>query len=113
MRYLRFKDLQQRNIVRNWTTLARLIREQHFPAGVRIGAQARAWKEAEVDGWLQSRQIATPQKPIAQSAPEPRRPTPVAPKSSAAVQHGQSCAGAPNPGPRSLAMKALEDVPRR
>ena len=58
MRYLRFKDLKQRNIVRNWTTLTRLMREQGFPAGTRVGAQARAWEEAEVAAWLESRRIA-------------------------------------------------------
>ena len=60
MNFLRFKDLKQRNIVRNWTTLARLIREQDFPAGTRVGAQARAWDEAEVEAWLESRRIASP-----------------------------------------------------
>jgi len=70
MRYLRFKELQQRNIVRNWTTLTRLLREQGFPAGVRLGAQARAWEEAEVEAWLQSRRVASPQKP-AHELPEP------------------------------------------
>ena len=64
MRYLRFKDLQQRNIVRNWTTLARLVNEQEFPAGVRLGAQTRAWEEAEVEAWLESRRIT----PLARDA---------------------------------------------
>ena len=63
MRYLRFKDLQQRNIVRNWTTLMRLMREQGFPAGIRVGAQARAWDEAEVAAWLESRRIASGREP--------------------------------------------------
>ena len=60
MNFLRFKDLKQRNIVRNWTTLMRLMREQDFPAGTRVGAQARAWDEAEVEAWLESRRIASP-----------------------------------------------------
>jgi hypothetical protein len=59
MNYLRFADLKQRNIVRNWTTLLRLIEEQGFPAGIRIGAQARGWGEAEVEEWLKSRRIAS------------------------------------------------------
>jgi Prophage CP4-57 regulatory protein (AlpA) len=59
-KFLRFYDLKQRNIVRNWTTLTRLMREQDFPAGTRIGAQARAWDEAEVEAWLGSRRIAAP-----------------------------------------------------
>ncbi len=56
-KFLRFYDLKQRNIVRNWTTLTRLMREQDFPAGTRVGAQARAWDEAEVEAWLESRRI--------------------------------------------------------
>ena len=59
-KFLRFYDLKQRNIVRNWTTLTRLMREQDFPAGTRVGAQARAWDEAEVEAWLESRRIASP-----------------------------------------------------
>jgi predicted DNA-binding transcriptional regulator AlpA len=58
MNFLRFRDLKQRGVVFNWTTLARLIREQGFPPGTRIGAQARAWAEDEVEAWLQSRRIA-------------------------------------------------------
>ena len=60
MKFLRFADLKQRNIVRNWTTLTRLMREQGFPAGTRLGAQTRAWEEAEVEAWLESRRIAAP-----------------------------------------------------
>ena len=60
MKFLRFKDLKQRNIVRNWPTLMRLMNEQGFPTGIRIGAQARAWEEAEVEAWLETRRIASP-----------------------------------------------------
>jgi predicted DNA-binding transcriptional regulator AlpA len=67
MKFLRFKDLKQRNVVRNWTTLMRLMREQDFPAGTRVGAQARAWDEAEVEAWLESRRIVSPAGP-----PRPR-----------------------------------------
>ena len=60
MNYFRFTDLKKRNIARNWTTLVRLINEQGFPPGTRIGAQARAWEEAEVLAWLESRRILSP-----------------------------------------------------
>jgi predicted DNA-binding transcriptional regulator AlpA len=60
MNFLRFKDLKSRGVVMNWTTLARLVREQGFPAGTRLGAQTRAWSEAEVEAWLESRRIAAP-----------------------------------------------------
>ena len=67
MKFIRFADLKQRNIVRNWTTLTRLMREQNFPAGTRIGAQARAWDEAEVAAWLESRRIASGREPSPRS----------------------------------------------
>jgi predicted DNA-binding transcriptional regulator AlpA len=77
MKFLRFKDLKQRGVVRNWTTLSRLVREQGFPPGVRIGAQARAWGEDEIEAWLRSRRIASSalrqQVPVhAASKPLPR-----------------------------------------
>ena len=59
MKFLRFNDLKQRNIVRNWPTLVRLMNQQGFPTGIRIGAQARAWEEAEVEAWLETRRIAS------------------------------------------------------
>jgi Prophage CP4-57 regulatory protein (AlpA) len=61
--YLRFADLKARGVVKNWTTLARLVNEQGFPAGVRLGAQTRAWDEAEVAAWLEARRIASPAGP--------------------------------------------------
>jgi predicted DNA-binding transcriptional regulator AlpA len=60
MKFLRFNDLKQRNIVRNWPTLVRLMNQQGFPTGIRISAQARAWEEAEVEAWLETRRIASP-----------------------------------------------------
>ena len=63
MNYLRFADLKARGVVRNWTTLGRLVREQGFPAGTRVGAQTRAWEEAEVEAWLESRRIPSPAGP--------------------------------------------------
>jgi hypothetical protein len=53
--YLRFADLRARGIVRNLTTLQRLIDTQDFPAGVRLGANTRAWTETEVQDWLTKR----------------------------------------------------------
>ena len=63
MNYLRFADLKARGVVRNWTTLARLVREQGFPAGTRVGAQTRAWEEGEVAAWLEARRITSPAGP--------------------------------------------------
>jgi len=68
MKFIRFADLKQRGVVNNWTTLTRLMREQGFPAGTRVGAQTRAWEEAEVEAWLESRRIASPRpRPLAKS----------------------------------------------
>jgi len=65
--YLRFADLKARGVVRNWTTLSRLVREQGFPAGVRLGAQTRARDEAEVRrGWKPG---ASPPLPAAKKQP--------------------------------------------
>jgi Prophage CP4-57 regulatory protein (AlpA) len=61
--YLRFKDLKNRNIVRNWTTLKRLITKHGFPPGHRVGAAARGWKESEIKEWLKSRRIKPPTPP--------------------------------------------------
>ena len=106
MNYLRFYDLKQRNIVRNWTTLTRLMREQGFPAGTRVGAQARAWAEDEVAAWLERRRIAAPQELAQEPAPEPvpepvQKATQVAAKSSAAVQHNYQSRVRPPPSPRA------------
>jgi predicted DNA-binding transcriptional regulator AlpA len=51
-KYLRFKDLKERGICGNWTTLMRWIRERGFPAGVMLGPNTRAFPEDEIDAWL-------------------------------------------------------------
>jgi predicted DNA-binding transcriptional regulator AlpA len=57
---LRFNDLKERGIVGNWPMVRRLIEHQGFPPGIRVGAQSRAWPEAEIDAWLESRRISAP-----------------------------------------------------
>jgi predicted DNA-binding transcriptional regulator AlpA len=59
-RLIRFRDLRERNVVTNWPTLLRLIQREKFPPGMRLGAQTRAWREDEVEGWLDSRRIPSP-----------------------------------------------------
>jgi hypothetical protein len=59
-RLVRFSDLKERGIVCNWPTLRRLVEGAGFPPGIRLGAQARAWPEAEIDAWLESRRIPAP-----------------------------------------------------
>jgi predicted DNA-binding transcriptional regulator AlpA len=56
-RLLRFSDLKARNIVRNWPTLLRWIKHEGFPPGFNLGPQSRAWDEAEVDAWLETRRV--------------------------------------------------------
>jgi hypothetical protein len=43
------------------------VREQGFPAGTRLGAQTRAWSEAEVEAWLEGRRIPSPAGPARRS----------------------------------------------
>jgi len=61
-RRLRFRDLQERGIVRNRVTLANWIRKQDFPPGQLTGPNTRTWGEDEVNGWVTSRPVAS--KPL-------------------------------------------------
>jgi hypothetical protein len=56
--YVRFTDLVDARIVRNWATLQRLIREEGFPTGIMIGAHTRAWPLREVESWRARRPVA-------------------------------------------------------
>jgi predicted DNA-binding transcriptional regulator AlpA len=55
---LRFSDLKERGIVRNWPTLSRWIERDGFPPGRKLSANTRAWSEEEVEAWLNSRPTA-------------------------------------------------------
>lgn len=55
VKYLRYADLVERQIVNNRTTLARWIKDYGFPAGVLLGPNSRAWPADQVDGWLEAR----------------------------------------------------------
>ena len=52
---LRFADLKARGIVQNWPTLLRWIACENFPPGNKLGPNTRAWTDAEVAAWLESR----------------------------------------------------------
>jgi hypothetical protein len=58
---LRFADLKARGIVQNWPTLLRWIASENFPPGKMLGPNTRAWTDAEVAAWIESR-------------PDPRNP---------------------------------------
>jgi predicted DNA-binding transcriptional regulator AlpA len=57
---IRFRDLKERRIVENWPTLLRWIKREGFPAGIRLGPNARAFPRHEVEAWLESRRIPSP-----------------------------------------------------
>lgn len=40
------------------STLARMVRDQTFPAPIRLSAQAVGWDMSEVESWLESRRAA-------------------------------------------------------
>jgi predicted DNA-binding transcriptional regulator AlpA len=61
-RLIRFRDLKARGIVMNWPTLKRLIDREGFPPGLRLSVQTRAWREDEVERWLETRRLPSPLK---------------------------------------------------
>ena len=55
VKYLRYAELVERQIVNNRTTLQRWIRDYNFPAGLLLGPNSRAWPADLVDAWLEAR----------------------------------------------------------
>ena len=55
---IRFADLKKRGIVQNWPTLRLWIERENFPPGIRLGANTRAWTEAEIEDWIAARPLA-------------------------------------------------------
>ena len=60
---LRFRDLNDRNVVHSWPQLKRLVELQNFPVGFMLGANSRAWYEDEIEAWLETRPLASDAKP--------------------------------------------------
>jgi predicted DNA-binding transcriptional regulator AlpA len=60
IRLLRFRDLQERGIVKSWPQLKRLTEKYGFPKGRMISPNIRTWTEAEVDAWFESRPTTGP-----------------------------------------------------
>jgi Prophage CP4-57 regulatory protein (AlpA) len=58
---LRFADLQERGIVNSWPQLKRLQELHGFPLGKMLSPNIRAWRESEIDEWLDSRPIENTQ----------------------------------------------------
>lgn len=42
------------------TTLYTMVNEGSFPAPVQLGARAVAWRESEIDAWIESRTSTKP-----------------------------------------------------
>jgi predicted DNA-binding transcriptional regulator AlpA len=59
VKYLRYRDLVERQIVNNRTTLQRWIRDYNFPAGLLLGPNSRAWPADQVEAWLAARAAET------------------------------------------------------
>jgi len=52
---LRYRDLVGLRIVFNRVTLARWIRAQQFPAPIKLGKNSVAWRQTDIQEWLESR----------------------------------------------------------
>jgi predicted DNA-binding transcriptional regulator AlpA len=57
---LRFRDLKARGIAANWTTLYRMMREDGFPPAIMLSSQVRAWRETDIEEWIESRPRVSP-----------------------------------------------------
>ncbi len=55
---LRFRDLKERGIVANRTSLNNWIRDKGFPPGRMIGPNTRVWTDAEISEYIASRPAA-------------------------------------------------------
>jgi len=62
---LRFKDLQERGVVRSREQLKNLQKSYGFPLGRWMSPNTRVWTEGEVIDWLESRfSKGTTNKPV-------------------------------------------------
>jgi predicted DNA-binding transcriptional regulator AlpA len=66
-RLLRFRDLKERGVIRNWPTLKNRIDRDGFPPGRMTGPNERTWTETEVEAWISSRPVA--RKPVPRRRP--------------------------------------------
>lgn len=59
-KFLRYRDLEARGIVKNRMTLKRWMDAQAFPRPYRLGPNSVAWKESEIEEWAQQRRAGAP-----------------------------------------------------
>jgi predicted DNA-binding transcriptional regulator AlpA len=67
---VRFADLKQAGLVRNWPTLLRLIDNNGFPPGFLLGRNTRVWVLDDVQAWIAARPIARKIMPPRRNASE-------------------------------------------
>lgn len=60
---LRYRDLEERGIVRNRVQLKNLVDRHGFPAGRMAGPNSRVWFAEEVYSWLEALPSALEAKP--------------------------------------------------
>lgn len=58
-RLLRFADLRERGVVRNWPQLKRLVDSAGFPPGYHLSPGTRVWDADVVESWLDQRRAAS------------------------------------------------------
>ena len=63
--FLRYKDLENRGIVRSWTALRYKIKHNGFPPGVYLGPNTRAWTAEEVQALLDALATENPRRAAA------------------------------------------------
>jgi predicted DNA-binding transcriptional regulator AlpA len=59
-KWLRFRDLKTRGLVKSWPMLKRRVERDGFPPGRMLGPNTRAWTEDEVEEYENSRPTAGP-----------------------------------------------------
>ena len=59
-RFIRYKELLERDIVHSRTDVARRIKNDNFPAPYEFGPNSIAWDADEVEQWLSSRRRRRP-----------------------------------------------------
>ena len=73
-RRLRFSDLRERGIVKNWATLRNRIRDNGFPTGKLTGPNERTWGEQEVQEWINNCPTAAKRVPRSPGRPRSHPP---------------------------------------
>jgi hypothetical protein len=56
--YVRYRDLVERGVFRDWNSVLSAIELYGFPSGVHLTPHVRAWRLDEVEAWLASRPSA-------------------------------------------------------